>query len=347
MSLRPFVLISLLSAIIGFGGVTAGDVFAQEDRGEIAGHIEYDRLTDSGTNRGFEGPVIIVPAGIEQPITFADAAQYFVDDFDPPTGNFSMPGLAAGEYLIGLAVNPDYVPSFTEMVVILDNRGEDLGVRPSTTGFPAMRISVGRDQVLSDVVITINLPVFPTSEPITTLEGLRPGTGSISGRVYAIGCESCQGNYRVLVVPAELDHPLEMDMSLPWHDFAMSTDSHGYYLVTDMAPGDYLVGLSVPNPDLTEDLSDEIAGIRGDGSERNLPAKRIHLDEGEALTGIDFVQEARGQTQDVLGAPAADSGSDQSWNAIAAYVGVGVAVLIVLFLAAGVANRVRKDRATP
>ena len=337
MSLRPFVLISLLFVMMALGRFAAPDMFAQESRGEISGIIRYDRITPGGTDRGFEGPVFIVPAGIEQPVA-ASTMDYYVDH-DIPSGEFSVSGLPAGEYLIGIGVNPDYVPSYTESIWV--TFGASGGAQ-----HPAIRISLAEGQVLTDVELLIHLPVFPTSEPITTLEGLRPGSASISGRVYAIGCESCQGNYRVLVVPADFGRPLEMDTS-ETRNFTMHTDMQGYYLVTDMAPGDYLVGLAVPNPDLTEVLSDEIAGVRSDGSEWTLPAKLIHLDEGEALTGIDFVQEARGQTQDVLGAPAADSGSDQSWNAIAAYVGVGVAVLIVLFLAAGVANRVRKDRATP
>ena len=114
----------------------------------------------------YEFEVIVVPADLPQPISFLDAEQYAYNN--DRSGSFSVPGLAAGEYLVGVLTNPDYTPSLTEMIGFVDAHENPL------IGYPATRVRV-QDGQTTDVEVRIFVPVFPTVEPITTLPGLPRG----------------------------------------------------------------------------------------------------------------------------------------------------------------------------
>ncbi len=322
-----------------------GQLAAQDATGAISGVIVYDGRPEIP----YEFEVIVVPADLPQPISFLDAGQYAYNN--DHSGSFSVTGLAAGEYLVGVLANPDYTPSLTEMIVILDDRENDLGLRQRSLGYPATRVRVRTGQT-TDIEIRIALPVFPTVEPITTLPGLARGAGSISGRISPQLCNRCNGGFFLVVIPADLGRALDLGKQ-DYETYKMLTDIHGFYTVTDIADGEYLVAPLIGGQEYATSLSEKVPYTLGT-RQADLPARRVRITNGEAVTGVDFLFKEPppaifsselpvAQEDDISDLPAAQ-GDDITLATVASYVGVAIAALTVLALAGGVALRVRGSR---
>jgi hypothetical protein len=123
---------------------------------------------------------LVVPAGTVQPIPYPDSLAYAHDtDME---GNFTVSGLADGEYLIAVGVlGEDFTTTLTDSVTLTDP------AQPGPYSFPALRVTVTNGQAVTGVVITLvfGTPELPaqTPQPTSALSPVAelPAAGSGGG----------------------------------------------------------------------------------------------------------------------------------------------------------------------
>ena len=68
----------------------------------------------------------------------------------------------------------------------------------------------------------------------------------------------------------------------------MLTDIYGFYIVTDIADGEYLVAPLTGGREYADSYSEKVPYTLGT-EQGDVPARRVVIANGEAVTGVDFL----------------------------------------------------------
>ncbi len=139
--------------------------------GSISGRIIIE---GPGT---FSIPITVLPATVTQPVPYSVARNYFSST--DLAGNFTVTGLADGEYLIAVGSRGETFSSsdLTETVTFID---------VDTFSLPALRVTVSGGQAVTGIVITLVYPTPPLvvddfGVPLSGVAGLPSTGGGSSG----------------------------------------------------------------------------------------------------------------------------------------------------------------------
>jgi hypothetical protein len=184
-----------------------------------------------------------------------------------------------------------------------------------------------------------------TQEPVPTIP-----PGSISGRVIVEGPPGV-GPRDIIVMPTDTPQPI------PYAEFRLHTyhtDDAGYFSVTGLADDEYFLIIGTRGGGYTTNLTESVSltGTGIDPEPFSLPALRVTITNGEAVTGIviTFVYPTPGPIIDDFGTPGplspvaglpATGTAGGGGNDPATYISVAVAGLALLALIGGVAWRMR------
>ena len=184
-------------------------------------------------------------------------------------------------------------------------------------------------------------------------------TGSISGRVVVEGAPNIVQSFQLLVVPVGLPQPVRTPKAF---QYVVSTDTDGTFTAYELADGQYLValfpgreGLEFVTP-MPEALQLDLSRLRSlsppEGQDQatllSLPARRVRVSNGEAVTGVEIVIRLPPVpfVPGPGGAPVLpESGTGvSSAKGFVSYVALGVGALAVLSVAGGLGLRLLDGR---
>ena len=293
--------------------------------------------------------VSAIPVDTPQP--FEEAFQRDHRDFLDREDDFSLSGLADGDYFV-FVLPPPYEPlaPLPETVRVLDPNG-------GVVTLPALRITVANGQAVTGIEIAIVRP-----------PGSATGTGSISGRIVFVGSPDGVGfSSAFFLFPPGTPQPFDFRDFAFLFDHFFFADAEGNFFFPALAAGDFFL---VPVGDL-EDATpppETVATITdsGPGTER---AVRVTVGEGEDVTGIEIVIRIPEPQPAIPGedcpqplsppnglsppndlpfvcAPTSGAGPGGAVNGAAGRIAAGLAVAAALLLAGGVALRARGGRAS-
>ena len=303
------------------GAAVLSVAHAQEGTGSISGRIVFE-----GNHRGVLG-LLLVSADDPQPIDDQRFTELYIEV--DGQGNFSVSGLAAGDYFLVLLSGLTPAEPLPEGVDFLDS------IFGLIHTLPALRVTVVGGEAVTGIEIPImRLDATPTPLPPPGLPG------SISGHITIEGFPEALFSESVGVVPSDVPQPISR--GLPQY---FSVDAQNNFVVTGLEGDEYflLIG-GGPLYDLVEPPGEDVLFIPpegigpADGTFR-VPGLRITLPDGGAVTGLEIIVTRAG----LLGGPITGAGpsvADGATGRIAA----GLAVVAALLLAGGVALRARSRR---
>lgn len=234
--------------------VLTSSASAQEETGSISGRIYYTNQPDAFCVSRL---MFIVPADVAQPIPFDNLeSPYYVEV--PCDGNYSMSGLAAGDYLIAYEAYAGFLDGFDEELLVHWRGGNQI--------FPAKRVSLAAGQDLV-VDIPITVEIEPTPD--------RTGPG-LHGRVIAVGQEQPVMAFDLMLVPADVEQPVTHI-----EQYAVGTDTSGRFDVGGLEDGDYLLAFFQQGYQLLTEMPETVT-YEFDGAVHTLPAMRITVVDGLA-----------------------------------------------------------------
>ena len=298
-------------------------VAAQEATGSISGRIVFE-----GEHRGLLG-LLIVSADDPQPIDDQRFTELYVEV--DGQGNFSIPGLADGDYFLVLVPGLTPAEPLPEGVDFFDSSFDLVHT------LPALRVTVAGGEAVTGVEIPI-MRLFATPTPLPP-----PGLpGSISGHIVfdvLLGSALLDG---VSVVSADVPQPIPIGLL---QNFPV--DGQNNFVVTGLEGGEYflLVGPTFkpvePAPEEVLFLLPPEAAIPKTLGPLPLPAIRVTLPAGGAVTGLEISVTL---VDDLVFGPSSGAGPGGA-NDMSGRIMVGLAVVAALLLAGGVALRTLGRRA--
>ena len=289
---------------------------AQEPTGSISGQIVF-----KGEHRGLLG-LFFVPGDTPQPVEDQLFLSFLIDV--DGEGNFSVSGLADGDYLLVLPPWLTAAKPLPESIRVLDLFGE-------LRTLPALRVTVAGGEAVTGVEIPImRLDATPTPLPPPGLPG------SISGHITLEGFPGFRFSEGASVVSADVPQPIPIDLL---QDFGV--DGQNNFVVTGLEGGEYflLVGgalfelVDPPGEDVDLLISEDLGVFTALGL-------RITLPDGGAVTGLEIVIARRDSN---LGGPSTGAGPGGAGGATGR-IAAGLAVPATLLLVGGVALRRRGRR---
>lgn len=327
--MRIVISLALAAALATLGIQFAA---AQEGLATISVRVSYQ----DNPALVYHGGILIVPAGIRQPIPIEKARSLLIDaNRESGSATSSVP---AGDYLVGAThVNPDWAPSLTEQILVREGT--------TTVSYPARRIHVDDGETVA-VEIRLLIPkTGVTPQPTATLPA-----GSISGHVMFIGPPQRE---RIWLVPSDTPQPIQWLGEFPTR--SADIDSQGNFTFSGVPDGDYLLfpESSHLRPEVSISGNYPVASVTrilSGGRPVIGTAFRVTVAGGQAVTGVEITitvptpQLPHGGLSGPSGLPT--TGAEGSHDESIGYITVVVtaSVVALLALAGGVALRLRRAR---
>jgi hypothetical protein len=332
--------ILLIAAVLVGVLFVVANAHAQDTTGTISGRIYY---TNQPQATCVQANILIIPYEAVQPLAFSDAlAQYGVDH--GCDGDFSVEGVAAGDYLVAVDMNPDLLPSDydNEVRLLMSN---------TAFAFPAKRVTLHAGaQVVVDIPLTVPDEWLT---PVPTPACATGATSSISGLVTLIGPPPYGGYLTQLAwVPTYVPQPIHFNPAANLHN-QITADPSGQYHMPCLIAGEYFVILS-EDARMVAPIPEYVRFISSSDGVTSFPALRVRVDEGQSATGIDFIitfstpEPINDLTPTAtptpsIGFPDVGSGSQRASNGLATAM-IGALLSSVALLAGCLAVRYRQTR---
>lgn len=298
-----------------FGAAVLSVAHAQEGTGSISGRIVFE-----GEHRGLLG-LFFVPGDTPQPVEDQLFLSFLIEV--DGEGNFSVSGLADGDYLLVLPPWLTAAKPLPESIRVLDLFGE-------LRTLPALRVTVAGGEAVTGVEIPImRLDATPTPLPPPGLPG------SISGHITLEGFPGFRFSEGASVVSADVPQPIPLDLL---QDFGV--DDQNNFVVTGLEGGEYFLLVGGALFELVDPPGEDVDLLISEGLVFTTLGLRITLPDGGAVTGLEIVIDRRDST---LGGPTTGAGPSGA-NGVTDRIAAGLAVAAALLLVAGVALRTRDSR---
>ncbi len=317
----------------------------QEHTGTIAGRIYNVNQEDSVIITA----VLVVPVDVPQPVPIDDLRELYWHDADDRQGNFTVSGLADGEYVVGFVnVNPDLAPTLQERLLVQE--GGD-----TVAAYAALRVTIEAGGTVT-LDVPLDLPEAPPPPTDGGSPGIWPdpygwGTGTISGRLVIIGPPIGVGGV-LWFLPPDTPQPFELPAL---DDYRLEPDDDGGFYIYGLPAGEYLLLIAEARPDLGTrasldgvELPLETVSVT-DGREQQVwLAIRVTVGEAEVVSGIEVVFTIPTVVLPSIGddltlpdtGSASGSDSGTAWYSVAA----AASALAALLLAASVGLQVSRRR---